>query len=226
MKIALLGAESTGKSDLALALANALNQRQLQARAVPEYLRQWCDEQGRTPRIDEQMHIAREQRDRIEAAYALSAWVIADTTPLMTAVYSEFVFADTSLYDWAIAYQRSFDLTLLTGLDVKWVADGIQRDGPHVRSRVDALLRQRLEQASLPYQVVYGLQSARVQRALQMLDAIGGSTRDATLSIAESSDSARAEDQFDRQKWQWTCDKCSDPQCEHRLFRALRLGAP
>ncbi len=225
MKIALLGAESTGKSELAYALADALNQREQRACAVPEYLREWCEQHARTPRIDEQLQIAREQRDRIEAACAVTPWVIADTTPLMTAIYSEFVFSDTSLYDWALAYQRGFDLTLLTGLDVPWVADGIQRDGPHVRSRVDALLRQRLERAGLHYRVVYGLQALRVQRALQMLDAQRDVAPDATLSIANSPDSARAEGQFERKKWQWTCDKCSDPQCEHRLFRALRLGA-
>ena len=225
MKIALLGAESTGKSELAFALADALSQRGQRACAVPEYLREWCEQHARTPRIDEQLQIAREQRDRIEAACAVTPWVIADTTPLMTAIYSEFVFSDTSLYDWALAYQRGYDFTLLTGLDVPWVADGIQRDGPHVRSRVDALLRRRLEQAGLHYRVVYGLQALRVQRALQMLDAQRDVASDATLSIANSPDSARAEGQLEHKKWQWTCDKCSDPQCEHRLFRALRLSA-
>jgi hypothetical protein len=23
-------------------------------------------------------------------------------------------------------------------------------------------------------------------------------------------------------RWTWNCDKCSDPECEHRLFTALR----
>jgi nicotinamide riboside kinase len=67
--------------------------------------------------------------------------VIADTTPLMTAVYSHLLFDDESLYDFALAHQRIYDATLVTGLDLPWVADGLQRDGPKVREPVDALLR-------------------------------------------------------------------------------------
>ena len=36
------------------------------------------------------------------------------------------------------------DLTLLTALDLPWVADGLQRDGPQVREPVDTLLRAAL----------------------------------------------------------------------------------
>jgi len=48
--IALLGAESTGKTSLSLALAKALTLRGRQVTVVPEVLRQWCDQHGRTPR--------------------------------------------------------------------------------------------------------------------------------------------------------------------------------
>lgn len=226
MKIALLGAESTGKSQLALDLAQALNQRGQSACAVPEYLRQWCEQRARTPRKDEQAQIAQVQRERIDSAGIDGNWLIADTTPLMIAVYSELVFSDTSLYPEALAYQSCFDLTLLTGLDIPWVADGIQRDGPHVRGRVDGLLRQRLEAAGLRYQVVYGLHARRWQHALQMIDAHRAASQNATPLIANSSYSARAEAEFGSYQWQWTCDKCSDPQCEHRLFRSLRLKTP
>lgn len=222
MKIALLGAESTGKSDLALALATALNQRQLQACAVPEHLRQWCDEHGRTPRIDEQMHIAREQRDRIEAAYALSPWVIADTTPLMTAVYSEFVFSDTSLYDWTIAYQRSFDLILLTGLDMPWVADGIQRDGPQVRFPVDALLRKRLLAASIEFKVIYGRDQHRLDNALKAVASIHGTASRVNSSPGITPHASSRLPSDAPQAWVWNCDQCSDADCEHRLFTRLR----
>ncbi len=62
----------------------------------------------------------------------------------MIAVYSDLVFADAGLYASALAAQRRYDLTLVTALDLPWRADGLQRDGAHVRAPVDALLRAAL----------------------------------------------------------------------------------
>jgi molybdopterin-guanine dinucleotide biosynthesis protein len=47
-RIALLGAESTGKTQLAQALGLRLQQQGLRVTVVPEVLREWCDRQGRT----------------------------------------------------------------------------------------------------------------------------------------------------------------------------------
>jgi nicotinamide riboside kinase len=230
MRIALLGAESTGKTQLAHALAARLQAGGHSAIAVDEYLREWCDEHGRTPGLDEQAAIAQTQQDRIEAAAAQASCVIADTTPLMTAIYSEFIFADDSLTQAALAYQSRFDLTLITGLDMPWQADGIQRDGEHVREPVDALLRTRLQNAGIRYQVIYGLGDQRLQSALNAIEALALREKEnATNTIAPPADKIRARGQ-NRLKtteegkastWQWICDKCSDADCEHRLFRDL-----
>jgi hypothetical protein len=39
-----------------------------------------------------------------------------------------------SLYEEALGLQAQFDLTLVMGLDVAWMPDGLQRDGEHVRA--------------------------------------------------------------------------------------------
>ena len=224
MKIALLGAESTGKSQLAFDLAAHLCASGQQAVAVGEYLRDWCEREGRTPQPHEQAHIAHTQQSRIEAAAKQAPWVIADTTPLMTAAYSEFIFSDSSLHAAALSYQRSFDLTLLTGLDMPWLPDGIQRDGPHVRGPVDALLRRLLERGSIAFEVIYGQGPQRLQNALQAMQRVGTAPAFAMQSIAPRADSIRATDSKRLKNWQWNCEKCSDPECEHRLFRSLQLG--
>src|SRR5262245_11276513 len=90
--VALLGTESTGKTTLSHALALSLRAAGHDAVVVAEYLREFCDRAGRTPTREEQLAIAREQARRIEAATARHAIVIADTTPLMIAVYSDWVF--------------------------------------------------------------------------------------------------------------------------------------
>ncbi|WKB53999.1 AAA family ATPase [Eleftheria terrae] len=166
--IALLGAESTGKTELARALALRLRAGGVDAVAVPEYLRLFCEARGRTPREDEQRHIAEEQSRLIDTAAARHTLVVADTTALMIAVYSDFVFGDRSLYpDAEQVHARQAALTLLMGLDLPWVADGLQRDGPQVRDGVDQRVRAALQRAGLAYGVVYGVGEARLEAAWQ-----------------------------------------------------------
>ncbi|MGE0499188.1 MAG: AAA family ATPase [Ramlibacter sp.] len=207
MKVALLGAESTGKTALAQGLASHWRSQGHAVHEVGEYLREWCAREGRTPRPDEQWAIAQEQARR-----ALQAppghWLVADTSPLMIAVYSDLLFDDTSLYEFAQAHQHHYDLTLLTGLDLPWVADGLQRDGPHVREPVDARVRAALQRSGVAYRMVYGQGAQRLTNAVLALNARTGEL-----------DPARAQ----LQSRPWTCDKCSDPDCEHRLFSRLGL---
>ena len=87
----------------------------------------------------------------------------------MTAVYSHMLFADESLYPMALAHQKHYDITLVTGLDLPWVADGLQRDGPQVRGPVDTLVRQALERSGIHYRVVYGQGPQRLNNALMAL---------------------------------------------------------
>src|SRR4030095_4702329 len=100
---------------------------------VDEYLREFCERMHRTPRVDEQAHIAFEQTRRIAQAAATHDIVIADTTALMIAVYSDTVFDDHALDAEAAQAHRRVDLTLLTALDLPWVADRHLREGEHVR---------------------------------------------------------------------------------------------
>ena len=69
--IAVLGAESTGKSCLTQTLAPRLTALTgLACHVVPEYLREWCEHHQRLPRESDQAHIAHTQAQRIaEAAF-------------------------------------------------------------------------------------------------------------------------------------------------------------
>lgn len=208
--IALLGAESTGKTELARALVQRMQERGIAATLVGEYLREWCDREGRTPRPDEQRAIANEQTRRIDAA-AASGVVVADTTALMTAVYSEQLFGDTSLYANALAAQRRYAITLLTALDIPWVADAL-RDGDHARDPTDTLVRAALTGARLSFAVVHGTGGERLSNAWNAINSIAGS---------EGQARARGRADSKPSSWSWPCEKCSDPECEHRLFSDL-----
>lgn len=71
----------------------------------------------------------------------------------------------------------------------------------------DTPLRNALQQDGLHYTVLYGDGAARIASALQSIrHALG-------LPQAEAGTSTTP--------WRWNCEKCSDPECEHRLFSAL-----
>lgn len=208
MKIAIVGAESTGKSGLAKALDTHLSACGTRVHRVDEYLREWCETYQRTPRQDEQLHIANTQLMRINATPEQHV-LIADTTPLMTAAYSQLVFNDHSLDNLALEHQRLFDITLLTGLDIDWQSDGIQRDGPHVREAVDHKVRHLLTQGCVPFQVVYGKGQQRLANALFCL---GKLAPDWAQTLARQEQVTR---------WTGPCETCGDGACEHRLFTGL-----
>jgi nicotinamide riboside kinase len=206
--ITLLGAESTGKTTLARELARILASRGLDAVMVPEALRLFCDRLGRTPLPHEQAGIAAEQTRLIEAARAEHQLVLADTSALTIAVYSDYLFDDQSLYPQAERDHAQASMTLLTSLDLAWTADGIIRDGPHVREPVDALIRSALQRIGQPYAIVAGQGVARIQHALSAIEhLLDTPTRE--LRAASSP------------RWRWFCDNCDDGECEqHWLPRA------
>jgi len=213
--VCLLGGESTGKSTLAQALQHRLERAHgLRVLLVPEYLRTWCKEKGRAPRVDEQAAIAAEQSRRIrEAAQQPGVdMVIADTSTLMVAVYSELYFADASLIPNASAEQSRYALNLLMGLDLPWTPDGLFRDSPAIRDATDTSLRRALDAARLPYQTIYGQQDARLQQALRAVGRwLGRDLLPTDQALTEG-------------RTPWLCDNCSDPVCERRLFTGL-MGA-
>lgn len=221
MKIAILGAESTGKTTLAQTLAQTLNTADTPCRWIGEYLRTWCETHGRTPQPHEQQHIAQYQAaqvDQVDNAFShgthgTHSITLVDTTPLMTAIYSHLLFNDTTLYPFALAHQRQYDLCLVTGLDIAWVADGIQRDGPALRQQVDQQLRSTLVQHGIAFHTIVGTGSARTECALS------------AIAHAQKQPS-RHRNAGTKTTWAWHCDACSDGSCEFRLFSAARASPP
>lgn len=168
-RICLLGAECTGKTTLAQALAQHFN-----ARVVPEALRLFCQRHDRTPTQAEQpglidAQLAQEAQALTLAAQQGQRCVFCDSVPLLTAVYSEHYFADTTLYERALGLHRRYALTLWLQPDLPWVADGRWRDGPAVRVQVHALLARALASVQ-PVRIVAGTGAARVQQALAAIE--------------------------------------------------------
>ena len=222
LRIAIVGAESTGKSTLAQALcARLADETGLRCIHVTEHLRDWCAAAGRTPRADEQFAIARAQAHAVQAAAQTHQIVLCDTTPLMTAVYSALLFEDHSLFEFALEQQRLCALTLLTALDLPWVADGLQRDGPHVQTPVDRQLRSTLIEAGLPWSLISGQGEARTEAALSALTPLllaSNGPRQGLFTRLEQRQQAMPEQA-------WFCQNCDVPECEHASLRRSRHQA-
>lgn len=175
--ICILGAESTGKTTLAQQLA-----AHFACPWVPEYLRTFCDERGRTPRRDEQALILETQHVHELAAIAggraavsgssigsVPRYVVCDTAPLTTAIYSDYVFGDGSLYTRARALHQRYALTLLCMPDLGWVADGFLRDSADAQLKIHDMMTRELTTLGLPFAQVEGGGNVRLDEAVKAL---------------------------------------------------------
>lgn len=168
-RIAVLGAECTGKSQLCQALALSLP-----GITFTEVLRHWVAVEGRSPNAEEQFQLLVRQK-QVEEQAATDAqragygWVISDSAPLMTAVYSYYYFHDDRLIEDAVAHHAGYVQTILCADDLPWVPDPGQRDGETTRKGVQTQLIETLRQYGLQVVLVEGLGDARLNRALEAL---------------------------------------------------------
>lgn len=151
-RVAILGAESSGKSTLAEALA-----RRYGTLWVPEYLREFVDTLGRVPREEDQYGIALTQRVREDAAAARAErFLFCDTTPLMTALYSRVYWGRVDAQLTALDTRHDYAWTFVTAPDTPWEPDGLQRESEEVRQMVHRMLLETLAARGIAYMLLEG----------------------------------------------------------------------
>ena len=170
LRVAVIGAECTGKTTLCQALA-----QDAAGIWVPELLREFVQTSGRVPSPAEQPllieeQVRREHKALAEAARKGATRVLIDSTPLVTALYSAMYYEDRTLLALASSHQRRYDVTLVTATDLTWEADGIQRDGPAARDRFHALLTHWLVAENIPHALIEGSGAARLAAARAAID--------------------------------------------------------
>jgi nicotinamide riboside kinase len=143
--------------------------------AFEEPLRLWVDEKGSPPgRAAQHALLGRQQQAEASAEQQAGSlglsWVLCDSAPLVTAVYSEIYYDDQGLYELALAHHaQSYQATLVCDADLPWEADPGQRDGPALRETTHALLLQRLQDHGLGYFIVQGQGPDRARLAQYFL---------------------------------------------------------
>lgn len=160
-RVAILGAESTGKTTLAEALA-----RTFDTNWVPEYGRAYCEgRDARQLRLEDFDAIARGQIEAEDRAACFANQVlICDTDVRTTLTWSELICSSESPWLARTAASRVYSHALLLVDDVPWVDDGT-RVLRNERRRHTALLEDHLCSTRQSYSRIGGSFDERVARA-------------------------------------------------------------
>lgn len=181
-RVCLTGAECTGKSSLAAALAEHYG-----ATLVPECSRMHFE--AKISRGDamvttgDVVSVARLQAECEDRGAATAReLLICDTDVFTIAVWNERFLLTRSLEADLLAEDRNqsdarIDLYLLCAPDIPWVPDGL-RSHAELRQEMHLLFRHRLEETGRPYVLVEGDMQKRFTTAVTAIDALLAGRRD------------------------------------------------
>jgi NadR type nicotinamide-nucleotide adenylyltransferase len=166
-RIAIVGPECTGKTDLAMALAD-----HYQTVWVPEYARNYIDRLER-PYTEADLTIIAQWQLFTEDSLAHSAnhVLICDTDLTIIKVWSEHKYGRVDPEILNMMKSRTYDLHLLTYVDIPW-EDDPQREHPDKREYFFNLYKQELEQQGVRSVEIRGIRSERVATAIAAIDRI------------------------------------------------------
>lgn len=163
-KIAVLGAESTGKTTLARSLA-----LRFQTVWVPEHAREYMNMHSGEYSVADVEQIAREQlaqEKRLEAS--ANQFLFVDTELIVAKVWTLDVFGNCP--DWISEEigSHQYDLYLLTANDLPWVPDPVRVNAQR-RDYFFNWYKRELDSHNLPYEIVTGRYEARLLSAITSL---------------------------------------------------------
>jgi NadR type nicotinamide-nucleotide adenylyltransferase len=160
-KVALVGGESTGKTTLSNQLAQFFG-----TVAVEEYAREFLVKTQGAFTSDDMPLIAREQCSREDAAReAASRFLFCDTCALTTWIWSKHYFGEVHSDVQSLVDALDYSFYLLLSPDIAWEDDGL-RDTPGARDWFFEQTKLALERRSLPFDVVTGHGSDRLDSAI------------------------------------------------------------
>lgn len=173
INVAILGAESTGKTTLCRDLAAHFG-----CPWVPEYMRTYLqakwDKEHLTCTWEDLLPIAQGQielENKLAAQAAQnsdSSYLFCDTSLFELMVYSNWYYGDCPKALTNAALTHHYDLILLTEVDIPWVADDL-RDSPYQRDEISAYFESQLTRHQKPFHRIGGDRDERVQQVLEWL---------------------------------------------------------
>jgi len=166
--VALVGAESTGKTELSEALAKKLN-----GRWVPEFAREYLNELGRPYQKNDLVEIARGQLEQQKKAlHSSEELVVFDTDLLVLKVWSEFKYGHVDAFILDAWESQRADFYILPFYDVPYEEDPL-RENPNERPALFSIYQNELTKAGLDYLIVRGSREERLSQACAALNKKG-----------------------------------------------------
>jgi HTH-type transcriptional repressor of NAD biosynthesis genes len=169
-RVVITGAESTGTTTLARALAARLGtvwvpevgRAVSEAREAAGIFGQWTD-------VDFEVIARRQQRDEDLAALVSGPVLVCDTDALATCIWQERYLGRSTGAVERIAASRSYALSVLTSDDIPFVQDGL-RDGEHLRAWMTGRFVEELGAHGVPHLVLTGSYGQRLRAAVRATD--------------------------------------------------------
>jgi NadR type nicotinamide-nucleotide adenylyltransferase len=166
-KVAIIGPECTGKTDLSSFLAS-----HFKTEWVPEYARAYLYKLNRPYEIADLTKIAHGQiRMEDEWMSSASRILICDTNLIVIKVWSEEKFGrcESEILNTMVA--RHYDLLLLTDIDVPWEADPL-REHPDKREYFWSIYKKEAASSKIPYIEISGTKEERRLKAIGAIEKI------------------------------------------------------
>jgi NadR type nicotinamide-nucleotide adenylyltransferase len=168
LRISLTGPESTGKSSLAAQLATHYG-----TVFVPEYARQYLEENGASYALPDLEAIAHGQLAAEDAAASQATGLLfCDTDLLVLKIWAENAFGTCPAWVLAELAKPRYALTLLLAPDLPWAPDPLrEHPDPAQRWHFYQLYQQELVARGWPFVEVKGLAAERLAQAVAAIDA-------------------------------------------------------
>ena len=166
LKIAILGPESTGKSELANVLAKHFG-----VTFIPEYARTFLAQKSNYNFVDVTT-IAKHQFELIQNHSQRP--LIADTELIVTKIWQLFKYGKVDAWIEDHIHQQNFDLYLLMDTDLEWTSDDL-RENPSLDERQELfnLYEKELQKRNFNYWIISGEGYARISNALLAIKNFG-----------------------------------------------------
>lgn len=160
-KIAIIGPECTGKSELSAYLAKTFD-----TVWIPEFARTYIDNLGRPYEKKDLLEIARGQI-RLEDTLQKDArqLLICDTNLYVVKVWSIFKYGHVEEEILKTISDRKYDLYLLTYVDLPWEEDP-QREHPHQRQELFRIYLEEMRRQTVPFVEIKGEREQRRSKAV------------------------------------------------------------